>query len=620
MEVSTETIELRMPRNMVRFFKALAITIENEGSFDPYKDSTTREVIFNAPAFLQCDQAMLDEVLLFYMAHFGFHLTTSNFSYDGLTSDIAYRSIEIYPRELVFITKLINFLDFYDAQLLLRGLIKRVRSLLLSMHPDSSNPNLAFKPSSVIEKVYIKEARYRDYLGWVITQLVRNLDLFPQLTYNLWPQLGPIIECKGDFTIVATTEGLFGFGDNECGVLGLGDLLFAKTPTKIPLDNVFSFACNKKYSVFLTRDGLFECGLPVMRERSPSNQEAIRKPTKILTEIGPIVSVACGEKHMLLLTQDGTLYGHGFNNRGQLGLVVNMINDRIGSYIPIPGVRDVISFACGDYHTMILTNDGLFGCGFNGNGQLGLGDNNDRHQMTRIPIEGVLSVWCGPYETMILTKDGLFACGNNEYGQLGLPRNEGGDNDMVSILTRVPLENVLSIAFNGDATFILTKDGLYGCGAGEYFFNEVSDGHIFGPIRLPVENVIAVACGEDHCVILTPDGLYVDGNNYQYGGGGGVLGLGHNKPIQCLTKLTTLRVGIESSDLAKELVSKRKNDEKEKEEELETKKRRLGSLLCTRCDKIATHVEPYQERYRFCSNACYRDFFTPNSDLTINRI
>ena len=37
------------------------------------------------------------------------------------------------------------------------------------------------------------------------------------------------------------------------------------------------------------------------------------------------------------------------------------------------------------YHTLILKNDGtLWSCGYNGNGELGLGDTADRYTFTQI--------------------------------------------------------------------------------------------------------------------------------------------------------------------------------------------------------------------------------------------
>ena len=74
------------------------------------------------------------------------------------------------------------------------------------------------------------------------------------------------------------------------------------------------------------------------------------------------------------------------------------------------------------YHSLILENDGaLWGCGYNGVGQLGLGDGTNRTTFTQITTNDVKSVYCGWYHTFILENDGtLWGCGYNDCGQLGL--------------------------------------------------------------------------------------------------------------------------------------------------------------------------------------------------------
>jgi alpha-tubulin suppressor-like RCC1 family protein len=45
-------------------------------------------------------------------------------------------------------------------------------------------------------------------------------------------------------------------------------------------------------------------------------------------------------------------------------------------------LSDVIYFVCGYAHTLVLTKNGLFGCGLNGNMQLGVDDFNEKYVQT----------------------------------------------------------------------------------------------------------------------------------------------------------------------------------------------------------------------------------------------
>ena len=75
-------------------------------------------------------------------------------------------------------------------------------------------------------------------------------------------------------------------------------------------------------------------------------------------------------------------------------------------------------------HSLILKNDGtLWGCGYNYYGNLGLGDTTNRNVFTQITTntDNIKEVYCGAHHNIVLKKDGtLWGCGLNAHGQLGL--------------------------------------------------------------------------------------------------------------------------------------------------------------------------------------------------------
>ena len=242
--------------------------------------------------------------------------------------------------------------------------------------------------------------------------------------------------------LVLTNEGLFGCGQNFFGQLGLGHNENKTRLCKINIQNVISFACGGDHSIVLTKDGVYGCGKnsygQLGRYIHKSKQYFFKKIHIIQGDI--VISVSCGDNHTFMLIKTGKLLVCGDNGYGQLGFN----NELIKSTLTSPTVYDenkskytdsymcnyfsenVLSIYCGPNYSFILTKEGLYGCGNNFFGQLGLEQmTNNYCTFTKIQnITDVISVSCGPSHTIILTKKGLFASGSNENGQLGL-----GDTD-----------------------------------------------------------------------------------------------------------------------------------------------------------------------------------------------
>ncbi len=142
--------------------------------------------------------------------------------------------------------------------------------------------------------------------------------------------------------------------------------------------------------------------------------------------------------HTMILAEDGTVFACGRNNCWHLGLGDK---DERNTFTAVPALPEGVvakQVNAGVRHTTILTEDGtVFACGDNYHGQLGLGDGIGRRTFTAVPAlpEAVVikQVVAGESHTMIIAQDGtLFACGKNHDGQLGL-----GDTENRSTFTVV---------------------------------------------------------------------------------------------------------------------------------------------------------------------------------------
>jgi len=147
-----------------------------------------------------------------------------------------------------------------------------------------------------------------------------------------------------------------------------------------------------------------------------------------------LVYVACGTLHTVIIKDNGSVWGTGYNGDGQLGL--GDTNDRHEFTNTGMTAKFV---ACGEWHTIIIRDDNsVWSTGWNGKGGLGLGDTTQRTQFTDTGITARCAV--GGYgHTIIIREDGsVWSTGQNNHGQLGLGdtnnRNQFTDTGMTAKL------------------------------------------------------------------------------------------------------------------------------------------------------------------------------------------
>ena len=243
-----------------------------------------------------------------------------------------------------------------------------------------------------------------------------------------------------------TAEGdVWSWGNNNYGQLGHGDTANRAVAKRIEFfttrqikigrvipgrPNYHDHAC----AYFLTTEGqVYACG--INNEGNLGNGTSVNQSVPVrcgaLTNIKD-VRVSGHPRSIYAIQDDGALWVWGWNGSGQLGL-----GDTTKRETPIkhPSVGNVVKavISCGYAadgnspagHGVVLQADGtLLVSGFNGDGQLGLGDTTQRNSFTPLKLDGeFVDVFGGDgrYASMgALTKQGeIYLWGYNGYGQLG---------------------------------------------------------------------------------------------------------------------------------------------------------------------------------------------------------
>ncbi len=187
-----------------------------------------------------------------------------------------------------------------------------------------------------------------------------------------------------------------------------------------------------------------------------------------------IVSVSAGLLHTTFLTDDGDVYAFGFNNNGALGLGDEETRTEAVLVEALDDV-DVVGIVNGNGTSYAIAADGaLYAWGSNSNGQLGLGDREERLTPTVVEAlseETVIDVSAGTSHTLVLTADGqVYAFGSNRDGQLGAPEGLDADGTPLRrvespILVEGLPDNVVSVTADTLTSFAVTADGrLFGWG------------------------------------------------------------------------------------------------------------------------------------------------------------
>lgn len=215
----------------------------------------------------------------------------------------------------------------------------------------------------------------------------------------------------------------------------------------------------KKYliSLLVIVFSIILSGCPIVDPNSSNNLGGEDENNNDLPT-GNVKSIAVGDEYSLVLLEDGSLWGFGFNTSGQLGL-----RDLINNQLEATKIVDsgVLKVAASDRYSMIIKDDNTLWATGDNDKRFGNGNEDDYRIFTKIR-DDVEAVSCSFSHTSIITTSGdLLTCGYNTEGQLG-DSNNTHSSSWVNVTTT---KDVISVSNGDNFTIFLTSDNdLYGFG------------------------------------------------------------------------------------------------------------------------------------------------------------
>jgi alpha-tubulin suppressor-like RCC1 family protein len=350
---------------------------------------------------------------------------------------------------------------------------------------------------------------------------------------------------KSAIAIPPASGGIWMWGHNAGGQLGLGDTYYMSSPVQVgTLTNWTSIDGGTMHTIAVKSDGSlwswgYKRGGPLGLGGDASTSSGyVTSPT----QVGALTDwklVSCGRYHSTAIKTNGTLWTWGFNYYNALGL---SDSTHRSSPTQVGSLTDWKQVACGNYHNIAIKTDGsLWGWGSNGAYNLGLGPGWSNQYSPWAPVQiGTQTDWqyvsCGQHYTLAIKTDGsLWSWGYNLYGQLGVENSSQWVYTISSPIQVGSLTTWQSITGGVKHTVAIKTDGSLWCWGG----NEVGQlglgdiTHRSSPIQIgALNNWQSVSGGMDFTTAVKTDGTLWSWGNNPYG----QLGVGdtthRSSPVQ----------------------------------------------------------------------------------------
>ncbi|NWR20694.1 RPGR regulator, partial [Emberiza fucata] len=296
-------------------------------------------------------------------------------------------------------------------------------------------------------------------------------------------------------------------------------------------DKPVLISCGDEHTAIITGKGkLYMFGSNDWGQLGLGSKSTVSKPTcvKALKPEKPKLAV-CGRNHTLVYTEKGNVYAAGGNSEGQLGLGDTEERTTFHLIRFFTNQHKIKQLSAGSYTSAAVTEDGqLFVWGDNSEGQIGLASEASVRVPCKVDIGKPVSfVSCGYYHSALITGDGeLYTFGEAVNGKLGLFPEQLKNNRVPQPVLGI-MEKVNKVACGGEHTVVLTETDVYTFGLGQYgqlgHGTFVFESSVPKPVkRLKRHKICNIACGENHTAVIAENGLmftFGDGRHGKLGFG-----------------------------------------------------------------------------------------------------
>ncbi|NXE62679.1 RPGR regulator, partial [Calcarius ornatus] len=296
-------------------------------------------------------------------------------------------------------------------------------------------------------------------------------------------------------------------------------------------DKPVLISCGDEHTAIITGKGkLYMFGSNDWGQLGLGSKNTVSKPTcvKALKPEKPKLAV-CGRNHTLVYTEKGNVYAAGGNSEGQLGLGDTEERTTFHLIRFFTNQHKIKQLSAGSYTSAAVTEDGqLFVWGDNSEGQIGLASEASVSVPCKVNIGKPVSfVSCGYYHSALITGDGeLYTFGEAVNGKLGLFPEQLKNNRVPQPVLGI-MEKVNKVACGGEHTVVLTETDVYTFGLGQYgqlgHGTFVFESSVPKPVkRLKRHKICNIACGENHTAVIAENGLmftFGDGRHGKLGFG-----------------------------------------------------------------------------------------------------